>query len=254
MSYELIHGDCLEVLPTLEAGSVDCIITDLPYGVTACKWDSVIPFEPMWTGIGHVLRFDGAAVLFGGQPFGSLLVASKLEWFRYRWVWDKRIGANFQLANLQPMNTAEDIWVFSQAKTANGAAINMRYFPVKTTRAEPIKSGGKSLNTLLNSNNMVALKRTYHDKHPISILSFDKESGKDRLHPTQKPVPLLKYLIYTYTNPGETVLDFTMGSGSTGVACLNTGRRFVGIEKDARYFAIAQERLEATSQQLRLAV
>ena len=245
MSCNLHQGDCLELMALIPDGSVDAIICDLPYGTTACKWDTVIPFEPLWAHYKRVVKPNGAIVLFGSQPFTSALVMSNPEWFRYRWIWEKEQGGNFQLAKLQPLNTVEDVCVFSGAKTANGAKLNMVYFPIMTENEKPTKSGGNpSVSDLLHKNSMVALKKTYTQSFPKSILRFNKEHSSLRLHPTQKPVALCEYLIRTYTNEGETVLDNTMGSGSTGVACVHTNRNFIGIEKDAAYFEIACNRIE----------
>lgn len=166
--------------------------------------------------------------------------------FRYRWIWEKEQGGNFQLAKLQPLNTVEDICVFSKARCANGAKMNMHYFPIMTDREVPSKSGGKpSVSNLLHSNNMVALKKTYTQSYPKSVLRFNKDHSSKRLHPTQKPVPLFEYLIKTYTNPGELVLDNCMGSGTTAVACINTKRNFIGIEKEEKYYNIAKERINS---------
>lgn len=237
-------GDCLEVMKQIPDESVDAIICDLPYGTTACKWDSVIPFEPLWEQYKRLIKDNGAIVLFGSQPFTSILIVSNLDMFRYRWIWEKEQGGNFQLAKLQPLNTVEDICIFSKAKTANGAKLNMNYYPVMVHREKPIKSGGKpSVSDLLNKNSMVALKKTYTQSYPKSILKFNKDHSSIRLHPTQKPVDLLEYLVKTYTNEGDTVLDNCMGSGSTGVACKNLNRKFIGIEKDANYFEIAKRRI-----------
>jgi len=247
---KIIQGDCLEVMKGIPDKSVDMILCDLPYGTTACKWDTIIPFDKLWEQYKRVIRDDGAIVLFGNQPFTSLLISSNLEMFRYRWVWDKIIGANFQLAKLQPMNTAEDICVFSKAKTANGAKLNMRYYPIKTIRDKPIKTGGKTPSKLLHANNMKVIEKTYDDKCPISILTYSKENGKKRFHPTQKPVDLLEYLIRTYTLDGETVLDNCIGGGSTAIACINTNRFFIGIEQDEGYCAIANKRIAETREGL----
>ncbi len=243
---DLHLGDCLEVMKQIPDKSVDAIICDLPYGTTACKWDSIIPFEPLWEQYSRVIKDSGAIVLFASQPFTSILIISNLNMFRYRWIWEKEQGGNFQLAKLQPLNTVEDICVFSKAKTANGAKLNMNYYPIMVDREKPSKSGGKpSVSDLLNKNSMVALKKTYTQSYPKSILKFNKDHSSIRLHPTQKPVDLLEYLVKTYTNEGDTVLDNCMGSGSTGVACKNLNRNFIGIEKDANYFEIAKSRINA---------
>lgn len=239
-------GDCLELMPQIATGSIDMILCDLPYGTTACKWDTIIPFDKLWEQYERIIKDNGAIVLTASQPFSSALIMSKVELFRYRWIWDKKIGANFQLAKLQPMNIVEDICVFSKAKTANGAKLNMVYYPIKTKRDKPITYGGSPSTETLNKHNMVALrnddgtKKTYTDKFPTSILSYDKQKG---LHPTQKPVDLFEYLIRTYTKDGELVLDNCIGSGTTAIACKRTNRNFIGIEKEQKYFDIANKRL-----------
>ena len=241
---DLRLGDCLEAMQTIPDKSIDAIICDLPYGTTACKWDSVIPFEPLWDAYKRIIKNNGAIILFGSQPFTSFLVCSNPSMFRYRWIWEKEQGGNFQLAKLQPLNTVEDICVFSLAKTANGAKLNMQYFPIMTDREKPVKSGGNpSVSDLLNSNSMVALKKTYTQSYPKSILRFNKDHSSVRLHPTQKPVALMEYLVKTYTNQGDVVLDNCMGSGTTGVACKNLGRKFIGIEQDPNYFEVAKARI-----------
>lgn len=248
MSYQLIQGDCLEVLPTLEAGSVDLCLTDPPYGTTACKWDAVIPFGPMWTGIKRVIKRNAAVVLFGSQPFTSALVMSNPKWFRYEWVWEKDRATGMLDCNKKPLKAHEQVIVFYDVLPT--------YNPQKTTGHAPINRPGRSRSDIAVYRPLRLVNNGgATDRYPRDVLRFNMPNGNERgLHPTQKPVALLEYLIRTYTNEGDTVLDFTCGSGSTGVAAVSTGRRFIGIEKDAHYFAIAQDRLEAASQQTRLAV
>ena len=248
--YTLIHGDCLAVLPTLEAGSVDAVITDPPYGTTACKWDSVVPFEPMWAGIKHVIKRNAAVVLFGSQPFTSALVMSNPKWFRYDYVWDKvNLYTGAFLANKTPLRRHESICVFyrdtpTYHKQYRSGQPYVRHRANQTGAGEYASSSYRRIKTVNTGQH-----------NPCSILEFEGGNRSEKgLHPAQKPVALLEYLIRTYTNEGETVLDFTMGSGSTGVAALNTGRRFIGIEKDPAYFAIAEGRLAQAAQQVRLAV
>lgn len=244
MRTKLFKGDCLEVMKNIPNKSIDMILCDLPYGTTACKWDTIIPFEPLWEQYERIIKDSGAIVLTASQPFTSALIMSNIAMFRYRWIWEKEQGGNFQLAKLQPLNTVEDICVFSKAKTANGSKLNMRYYPIMTQREKPIKSGGKpSVSDLLHSNSMVALKKTYTETYPKSILRFNKEHSSQRVHPTQKPVALFEYLIKTYTNENEVVLDNCMGSGTTGVACANTNRNFIGIELDEGYYKISEDRI-----------
>lgn len=231
MQADLRHGDCLEIMPKLPPGSVDMVLTDPPYGTTACKWDSVLPFGPMWVGIKHVAKRNAAIVMTASQPFTSALVMSNPKMFKHHWIYDKVRPSGFQIAKYRPMMRHEDILVFG-GKTYNPQMVK-RDKPVKLRCQTPSKS-----NPLAHYDGK---QREYTHKHPQSILVFCKETG---LHPTQKPVALMEYLIRTYTNPGDTVLDFTMGSGTTGVACMNTGRNFIGIELDENYFNIACQRVQ----------
>ena len=234
MSFELFNGDCLEIMPTLPAQSVDAIICDPPYGVTSCKWDSVIPFPQMWECIKHVIKPKGAVVLFGSQPFASALVMSNPKWFKHEWIWIKERGVGFMNAKKRPMMQTENVSVFSSS------AIN--YYPQMTPldkpRLEKFASTRSESSPLahLNKGTRIATHR-----YPKNVLQFSRERG---LHPTQKHVDLMAYLVRTYTNEGGTVLDFTCGSGSTGVACVKEGRNFIGIEKQADYFDIARQRIE----------
>jgi site-specific DNA-methyltransferase (adenine-specific) len=219
----------------VEWGKVDAIITDLPYGTTACKWDNVIPFEPMWAKVREVLKPKGAFVTTASQPFTSALVMSNLKWFKYSLVWNKKFAGNFNNAKYMPMITFEDIVVFGNGKTT--------YNPQMTKRDVPIKGGGFTASQSIQQKTLIPLKKTYNEKYPVAILDFPRALGKSG-HPTQKPVALYEYLIKTYTNEGDTVLDICMGSGTTGVACKNTGRNFIGIEMDAEYFKIAEARID----------
>lgn len=239
----LLLGDCLERMSEIPGGTIDLVLTDPPYGTTRCKWDSVIPFEPMWEQIWRVAKKNAAVCLFGGPPFGTSLVNSQIKYFRYDWIWQKTRPANFSQAKKQPMKDHESINVFSKNQA--------RYFPIKeerkgtgkSRRLYKVKSTGKD--NIYGIERNTDIKCMTELRFPSSIQLFTNiESGK-RYHPTQKPVPLLEYLIKTYTLEGETVLDFTMGSGSTGVAALNLNRKFIGIEKDEKYFEIAKERLSA---------
>lgn len=232
MSYELHHGDCLDIMPTLAAGSVDAIITDLPYGTTACSWDEVITFEPMWAGVKHVLKPRGAFVTTASQPFTSKLVMSNLEWFKYCWVWDKVNVSNPQLAKFMPLKHHEDVCVFGK-----GTIIYNPQNVKKTKIGRRQDSGMGKLGHLSESKNYTQELTNY----PKMIKRVPIERGA--IHPTQKPVALYEYLIRTYTNEVDTVLDLTMGSGTTGVAAMRTRRNFIGIELDADYYAIAQERI-----------
>ena len=232
---KLFQGDCLEVMDNLISQNitVDAIITDPPYGTTACKWDSVIPFDEMWLRLNKLIKPNGAIVLFGSEPFSSALRMSNIKNYKYDWVWDKKKGGNFAILKYQPYKTHEIISVFSN-QTHN-------YYPIKTQQKE---RKGK----VYSSSNSAPLKysdgkeRIYKNRHPKSILTVSNANQKEKVHPTQKPVALLEYLIKTYTNENETVLDFTMGSGTTMLACKNTNRKGIGIELDKNYFEIAEKR------------
>lgn len=234
---DLKQGNCLELMKDIPDKSIDMILCDLPYGTTACKWDTVIPFEPLWEQYNRIIKDNGAIVLFGSEPFTSLLIHSNLKGFKYRWDWNKKIPSGMSYAKYRPMQQTEDIAVF----TKNGE--KTIYNPQMIKRKKPIKSGGMGQSESAMTRGYKALKKTYEYKNPTTLLEFDK-IRKGSLHPTQKPVALLEYLIKTYTNEGETVLDNCMGSGSTGVACVNTNRNFIGIELDENYFNIAKKRIE----------
>jgi len=231
---EVWLGDCLELMKNIPDGSIDAVITDPPYGTTACKWDTVIPFEPMWEQLKRVIKPNGAIVLFGSQPFTSALVMSNPKMFKYEWVWNKKIPSGMSFAKSQPMRQTECISVFCEGKTI--------YNPQMIKRDKPIKGGGMTPSDSAMTNGYKALKKTYEYKNPTTLISFDK-IRKNSLHPTQKPVALMEYLIKTYTNEGETVLDFTAGSGTTGVACQNLNRNFILIEKEPNYVEIIKNRL-----------
>ena len=231
----LFKGDCLEVMKSISDGSIDAIITDPPYGTTACKWDSVIPFDLMWEQLNRIIKPNGAIVLFGSEPFSSALRMSNIDNFKYDWIWDKHIPRGMQIAKYRPMQKHEMISVF-----CNGS---INYYPIMTKRDKPVKvkNYGKSESSPLAYND--GEYRIYTHKNPNSIIVDKWMPNKGKKHPTQKPVDLMEYLIKTYTNENETVLDFTMGSGSTGVAAKNTNRNFIGIEQDEKYFNIAKNRI-----------
>jgi len=236
----LYLGDCLEVMKDIPEKVVDSIITDPPYGTTACKWDIVIPFEPMWKELNRVIKPKGAIVLFGSEPFSSMLRMSNLKNFKYDWIWDKKKGGNILNLKICPYKIHEIISVFNKHN----------YYPIMELQKERMSktySRGEA-NGIKNYGD----KRIYTKKYPKSIIEISNADQHEKLHPTQKPVPLLEYLIKTYTLEGETVLDFTMGSGSTGVACANLGRKFIGIEIEEKYFDIACKRIEIAYSQPRL--
>jgi len=230
---QLIHGDCLEEMKNIPDGSVDMVLTDPPYGTTACKWDTVIPFEPMWEQLNRVIKPNGAIVLFGSEPFSSALRMSNIKNYKYDWKWDKVRGSNFATVSKRPFNSFEDIAVFYKKQPT--------YNPQMWKR-EPYtqKQGyvGEAKQTGLKRKEVITISNG--DRYPLSIIRNSKETG---LHPTQKPVALMEYLIKTYTNEGDLVLDNCAGSGTTGVACKNLDRNFIGIELDETYYNIAKARI-----------
>ena len=237
--YKIYNGDCLEIMDRLieEGIKVDCILTDPPYGTIKNKWDNIIPFDDMWDRLNKLIKPNGAIVLFGNEPFTSKMICSNLKGFKYRWDWNKKIPSGMSYAKYRPMQQTEDISVF----TKNGE--KTMYNPQMVKREKAIKSGGMSKSDSAFTKSYKPIKKTYEYKNPTTLIEFDKVR-RDSVHPTQKPVDLLEYLIRTYTNENELVLDFTMGSGSTGVACMNTNRKFIGIELDENYFNIAKQRIE----------
>lgn len=246
MSCELLHGDCLELMKNIPNGSIDMILCDLPYGTSACKWDSVLPFEELWTQYERVIKDNGAIVLFGSEPFSSALRMSNLELYKYDWKWEKPSGANFLNFKYQPAKVHEDIMVFGKMATSYSKRGNMIYFPqmedgtpyMQKSGSQKQKYGNSTVRSPIES--VVTVNKG--TRYPRSIQKFNLD--RDKLHPTQKPVALLEYLIKTYTNENETVLDNCMGSGSTGVACIHTNRNFIGMELDENYFKIANERID----------
>jgi len=236
----LIKGECLEVMKTIESGSVDAIITDPPYGTTACKWDSVIDFELMWEQLNRIIKPNGAIVLFGSEPFSSALRMSNIKNYKYDWIWEKTQATGHLNAKKQPLRSNELISVFYNKQCI--------YNPQKTQGHKPMNTGVRKLS--VQNKTEVYGKATKElpfggntDRYPRTNIVFKSDKQKNYKHPTQKPVSLMEYLIKTYTNENETVLDFTMGSGSTGVAAQNTSRNFIGIEMDDKYFDIATERI-----------
>ena len=243
---QLICGDCLEKMKDIPDKSIDMILCDLPYGTTACKWDVIIPFEPLWEQYKRIIKDKGAIALFGSEPFSSYLRMSNIKQYKYDWIWLKTRPSNFFAASFMPLNDKELISIFSSGGVNNGAKNPMNYFPqgIKSIdrTAKNVNTGGKigaEHKTSLNDG------RIYHQTttgYPNNLIKFNNDL--DTKHPTQKPVALLEYLIKTYTLEGETVLDNCMGSGSTGVACINTKRDFIGIEKDEDYYLIAKKRIK----------
>ena len=237
--FELWHGDCLELMKNIRDGSVDLVLTDPPYGTTACKWDSVIPFEPMWEQLNRIIKPNGAILLFGSEPFSSALRMSNIKDFKYDWYWQKTTPTGFLNAKKQPLRNIETISVFYSKQST--------YNPQKTyghKRKVSLAKHKQNCKKAEEYNDYGLASYDSTERYPTQILQFKTDRQKSALHPTQKPVELLEYLIRTYTNEGETVLDFTAGSGSTGVACVNANRRFIGIELDGGYFNIAKKRIE----------
>lgn len=229
-----MQGDCLDRMKEIPGGSVDMVLADVPYGTTACKWDSIIPLEPMWEQLKRIIKPNGTIVMTAQAPFDKLLGASNLTMLRYEWIWQKTKGTGHLNAKKQPMKNHENVLVFyKQFPTYNPQGL--------LRKAKPTIRKGRNNGPNYGKSDKDALQE--FENYPRSILAIPSE-GKT-IHPTQKPVALMEYLIKTYTNDGETVLDFTMGSGTTGVACVNTGRRFIGIELDLNYFNIALNRIEA---------
>jgi site-specific DNA-methyltransferase (adenine-specific) len=240
----LYNADCLEAVPQLEAQSVDAILTDVPYGTTACSWDVVIPFPEMWKVVKHVLKKKGAFVTTASQPFTSKLVCSNLEWFRDEWIWDKVNGANFGNVKYSPFRTHENIEVFCDG-------LPKTYNPIYRKVSKPF---GK-ISLIQSEVTASKLKPTKQGVgYPSTIIRIMRPNNLSDggLHPTQKPEALYRYLALTYTNPDNVILDFCMGSGTTGVACVQTGRRFVGIEISKDYCDIAVKRIKDAEQQMRL--
>ena len=234
----MLHlGDCLDVMQGIPDGSVDMVCTDPPYGTTACKWDSVIPFEPMWEQLKRITKPSGAIVLTASQPFTSALIMSNVAMFKYAWVWEKSKASNFMMVKKQPLKNHEDVLVFCGGKLV--------YFPQMVAgEAYPPRPGKKITEVYNPCKDRMHRNGSDGLRYPKTLQYFKTSESEGKVvHPTQKPVALMEYMICTYTNAGETVLDFTMGSGTTGVAAANTGRRFIGIEMDADYFQIAQSRI-----------
>jgi DNA modification methylase len=241
----LMQGDCLERMKEIPDGSVDMILTDPPYGTTACKWDSIIPLEPMWKELKRIIKADGAILLFGAEPFSSALRNSNIENYKYDWVWIKEQGTGFASSKKQPLRKHEIISVFyAKPPFYNSKGKKLDKPRIIKRKAN---SNNKSITARFSGSGLQDRISVYTHTTKHSILEFNRERGK---HPTQKPVPLIEYLINTYTKENQTVFDFTMGSGSTGVACVNTNRNFIGIELDTDYFDIAQQRIQEAKNEL----
>lgn len=242
---QLLQGDCLKLMKDIPDKSVDMILCDLPYGTTACKWDTVIPFEPLWEQYNRIIKDNGAIVLFGSEPFSTLLRYSNLKMYKYDWYWKKERPTNIFQVKRRPAKYCEIISVFYKKQcTYNGTKI--------ASSGKIVKNNPKGTHSITTALNQIKVTPYQDDgtRYQCEILNFKRDVQTCRLHPTQKPIALLEYLIKTYTNEGDTLLDNCMGSGSTGVACINTNRKFIGIELDEGYFDIAKKRIEETKKQL----
>ena len=236
MTHQLHHGDCLQVMRTMPDNSVDAVIADPPYGTTACKWDSIIPLDLMWVQLNRIVKTNSAIIITASQPFTTKLIASNMDMFKYCWVWEKSRVTGVLNAKKQPLRSCENISVFYTDQPTNNPQMRTGFKPY-TCKQGKTKSQNYGTQT-------GAVTVSDGSRYPLTRIEFIRD--KDKAHPTQKPVALMEYLINTYTNEGETVLDFTMGSGTTGVACKNLNRNFIGIELDTEYYKIANERINAT--------
>jgi len=240
----IINGDCLEVMKDISDKSIDMILCDLPYGTTACKWDVIIPFEPLWEQYERIMTDKGAIILTSSGQFTHKVIESNINLFKYKWIWVKTKKGNFVNAKNRPMTNFEEVLVFSKGNTANGSKIKMNYFPQGLEVCNKVFKSGES------RFGSMAGKRPGHKKetlreftgYPSDVLYFD--SVGDIKHPTQKPVALFEYLIKTYTNEGDLVLDNCAGSGTTGIACINTNRNYILIEKEEKYCEITKQRIK----------
>lgn len=240
----LWHGDCLELMKNIPDGSVDMVLTDPPYGTTQCKWDCIIPLEPMWEQLKRIIKPNGAIVLTASQPFTSCLVMSNPKMFKYQWVWEKTQATGFFNAKKRPLVAHEDVCVFYYKPPTYNPQMTEGHKPINSYTKRPDVQNktevyGKVSKTVSGGGETIRFPRS------VQVFPSDKQKNKSTkyMHPTQKPVALMEYMVKTYTNEGDLVLDFTMGSGTTGVACKNLKRDFIGIELDEGYFNIAKERI-----------
>lgn len=243
---KMLQGDCLELMKDIADKSIDMILCDLPYGTTACKWDSIIPFDKLWEQYNRTIKDNGAIVLFGSEPFASKLRMSNLKMYKYDWIWNKKTGLGFLDSKYRPLKQHELILVFSKGGCSNGSNILLKYNPQGL-----VITNKKNRNSKSNILNSEPKRRNHLDtqftNYPKTILTYGRERG---YHPTQKPVALLEYLIKTYTNENELVLDNCAGSMSTAIACLNTNRNGIMIEKDEHYFEVGKNRVEQRQKEL----
>ena len=242
---KIYNEDCLQGMKRIADGAVDCIISDLPYGSTACSWDSVIPFEPLWEQFKRVTKPNAAIVLFGSEPFSSALRMSNIGMYKYDWIWVKNRASGFLEAKNKPMKIHETISVFSQGASANGCNNRITYNPQGLVKTAIVRRNcSHSVYDNRKSREAGTSFVQENSNYPTSALFFDMPLDSGRLHPTQKPVDLLRYLILTYSNEGDTILDATIGSGTTAVAALMEKRHFIGFETNKEYFDIAQGRID----------
>jgi len=259
MNITLKQGNCLELFNDIESGSVDMVCADPPYGITACEWDSIIPLEPMWTQLKRIIKPNGAIVMTASQPFTTILISSNMDWFKYEWIWEKNRGSNFANIKYQPFREHENIIIFCKKSTLynaqkiKNADSSLKRDPVGTERIANVNR----IDVATYGFNRFSYRHIKLNglRSPSSIVKFNVPSGKESVkHPTQKPVALMEYLIKTYTNKGDTVLDFCMGSGTTGVAAVKLGRNFIGYELEKKYFELAECRIyDASSEHSALA-
>ena len=241
-----MQGDCLELMKSVPDGSVDMILCDLPYGTTACKWDTIIPFEPLWEQYERIIKDNGAIVLTASQPFASALVMSNPKSYRHSWYWNKITGSNPMTAKYKPMPVVEEVLVFSK-KTVSYMPIMVDADPKNMRKRDGVYKNSKGI---IGENITFKSSKTHDEsrRYPKNLLTYSNRKGElhnvNRLHPTQKPVTLFEYLIKTYTNEGETILDNCMGSGTTAIACMNTNRNYIGFEMDETYFNLANKRIQ----------
>jgi site-specific DNA-methyltransferase (adenine-specific) len=245
---ELLHGDCLDIMPSLQAQTIDLILCDLPYGTTSCSWDSLINLERLWAEYRRLIKPYSPIVLTASQPFTTILIASNINWFKYEWVWVKNRPTNFAHAKNKPMKKHENVLIFSEGSTvhASQSATRMPYYPqgVRETNdnTDYLKKNTEKTDAFFADRPGHRSFKRDKTGYPHSVLEF--ATDQLGLHPTAKPLALMEYLILTYTQPEEIVLDNCMGSGTTGLACINTKRNFIGIEKDTEYFQIASDRCQ----------
>lgn len=248
MDNKIIHGECIEQMTFLGDKSVDMILCDLPYGTTACKWDTIIPFDKLWEQYERIIKDNGVIVLTATQPFTSALIMSNPKLFKYEWIWQKTHPKGHLNAKKQPMRAHESILVFYKKPCT--------YNPQKTQgHTRKVAKTNYTKDNTVDSVYGNEIRNTFYDsteRYPLSVQVFANSDLTKVLHPTQKPLPMMEYLIKTYTNENELVLDNCIGSGTTGIACLNTNRRFIGIEQDEKYFNIALERISQHQSQQKL--